>query len=316
MQTLDLDLRPMRDFLLQTDAAMPDQRNIEQILLLHDGFAGKRVGLGQQKPPAACRIKGSGFPPIETSRLIYGASALSAIFRFPHRNSGFPQTMITHSAWVFAIEPSRRYTECRSKCRRKLEKHCGGCGGEQPADRQSVHRNLARQQCSHRTSLEKSKKRACNMQTVVLLYLLSVDAAASLARSEYGALAQLVARNVRNVEVRGSNPLCSTKNLRNLRFFLFASLCLHSEKQGCEQNVSPCKRSQIFGQSFGLRLDLYGKSFFVRFLFSQNSHFHSVCNLRLSKILRYFYILQTNNIIDSGTHASQYECLFYFPKRR
>lgn len=39
---------------------------------------------------AACRIKGSGFPPIETSRLIYGASALSVIFRFPHRNSGFP----------------------------------------------------------------------------------------------------------------------------------------------------------------------------------------------------------------------------------
>ena len=38
-----------------------------------------------------------------------------------------------------------------------------------------------------------------------------------------GALAQLVARNVRNVEVRGSNPLCSTKNLRNLRFFLLLS---------------------------------------------------------------------------------------------
>ena len=90
VQTLDLDLRPMRDFLLETDAAMPDQRNIEQILLLHDGFAGKRVGLGQQKPAAACRIKGSGFPPIETSRLIYGASALSVIFRFPRRNSGFP----------------------------------------------------------------------------------------------------------------------------------------------------------------------------------------------------------------------------------
>ena len=73
----------MRDFLLQTDAAMQDQRNIERILLLHDGIAGKRVGLGQQKPPAACRIKGSGFPPIATSRLIYGASALSVIFRFP-----------------------------------------------------------------------------------------------------------------------------------------------------------------------------------------------------------------------------------------
>lgn len=90
VQTLDLGLRPMRDFLLETDAAMQDQRNIERILLLHDGFAGKRVGLGQQNPTAACRIKGSGFPPIETSRLIYGASALSVIFRVPHRNSGFP----------------------------------------------------------------------------------------------------------------------------------------------------------------------------------------------------------------------------------
>ena len=105
----------------------------------------------------------------------------------------------------------------------EVGKNCGGCGGIQPADRQSIHRNLARQQCGHRTSLEKSKKRACNLQTVVLLYLLSVDAAASPARSEYGALAQLVARNVRNVEVRGSNPLCSTKNLRNLRFFLLFS---------------------------------------------------------------------------------------------
>ena len=99
----------------------------------------------------------------------------------------------------------------------EVEKNCGGdCGGEQPADRQSVHRNLARQQRGHRTSLEKSKKRACNLQTVVLLYLLSVDAAASPARSEYGALAQLVARNVRNVEVRGSNPLCSTILRNNL----------------------------------------------------------------------------------------------------
>ena len=31
-----------------------------------------------------------------------------------------------------------------------------------------------------------------------------------------GALAQLVARNVRNVEVRGSNPLCSTKHNKRI----------------------------------------------------------------------------------------------------
>ena len=61
MQTLDLGLRPMRDFLLQTDAAMQDQRNIEQILLLHDGIAGKRVGLGQQKPAAGAVVQGKVF---------------------------------------------------------------------------------------------------------------------------------------------------------------------------------------------------------------------------------------------------------------
>ena len=32
-----------------------------------------------------------------------------------------------------------------------------------------------------------------------------------------GVLAQLVERNVRNVEVRGSNPLCSTKGMGCLR---------------------------------------------------------------------------------------------------
>lgn len=61
MQTLDLGLRPMRDFLLQTDAAMQDQRNIERILLLHDGITGKRVGLGQQKPPAGAVVQGKVF---------------------------------------------------------------------------------------------------------------------------------------------------------------------------------------------------------------------------------------------------------------
>ena len=37
-------------------------------------------------------------------------------------------------------------------------------------------------------------------------------------KTEYGALAQMVARNVRIVEVRGSNPLCSTRNRKSLDF--------------------------------------------------------------------------------------------------
>ena len=61
VQTLDLDLRPMRDFLLQANAAMQDQRNIERILLLHDGIAGKRAGLGQQWPPAGAVVQGEVF---------------------------------------------------------------------------------------------------------------------------------------------------------------------------------------------------------------------------------------------------------------
>ena len=42
-----------------------------------------------------------------------------------------------------------------------------------------------------------------------------------------GALAQLVARNVRIVEVRGSNPLCSTKRIqiRTRKWFGFVAVC-------------------------------------------------------------------------------------------
>lgn len=84
------------------------------------------------------------------------------------------------------------------------------------------------------------------MQTVVLLYLLSVDAAASPARSEYGALAQLVARNVRNVEVRGSNPLCSTRWTLHEHLLFQRRLCCHgvavmstTEKQGSRLGALP-----------------------------------------------------------------------------
>ena len=46
----------------------------------------------------------------------------------------------------------------------------------------------------------------------------------------YGALAQLVARNVRIVEVRGSNPLCSIakKDLRQIASSLFVCFQGHS----------------------------------------------------------------------------------------
>ena len=39
-----------------------------------------------------------------------------------------------------------------------------------------------------------------------------LDAGSSPASSTRGVLAQLVERNVRNVEVRGSTPLCSTNS--------------------------------------------------------------------------------------------------------
>ena len=47
-------------------------------------------------------------------------------------------------------------------------------------------------------------------------------------KTEYGALAQMVARNVRIVEVRGSNPLCSTRNRKSLDFQGFF-LCFQNE---------------------------------------------------------------------------------------
>lgn len=81
VQTLDLDLRLMRDFLLETDAAMQDQRNIEQILLLHDGFAGKRVGLGQQKPPAGAVVQGEVFLFLGVRRLRQSGKIRAGVVR-------------------------------------------------------------------------------------------------------------------------------------------------------------------------------------------------------------------------------------------
>ncbi len=47
----------------------------------------------------------------------------------------------------------------------------------------------------------------CGLQTMTQCVIM---------RHVLGALAQLVARNVRNVEVRGSNPLCSTRKTPGL----------------------------------------------------------------------------------------------------
>ena len=42
---------------------------------------------------------------------------------------------------------------------------------------------------------------------------------------KYGVLAQLVERQVRNLEVRGSTPLCSTKCVLDEHLFLQRRLC-------------------------------------------------------------------------------------------
>lgn len=60
---------------------MQDQRNIEQILLLHDGFAGKRVGLGQQKPTAGAVVQGEVFLFRSVRRLRQSGKIRAAVVR-------------------------------------------------------------------------------------------------------------------------------------------------------------------------------------------------------------------------------------------
>lgn len=84
----------MRDFLLQTDAAMQDQRNIERILLLHDGIAGKRVGLGQQKPPAGAVVQGEVFLFLGVRRLRQSGKIRAGVVR-----------SLRHIGGVTAVKP-------------------------------------------------------------------------------------------------------------------------------------------------------------------------------------------------------------------
>ena len=54
-----------------------------------------------------------------------------------------------------------------------------------------------------------------------------------------GALAQLVARNVRNVEVRGSNPLCSTTNKNTATWRCFYLYLMKGIRTGAVVNEAP-----------------------------------------------------------------------------
>ena len=51
MQLLDLDLRPMCNLLLQTNALVQDEWDAEKIFPLHTRFSGQHAGLRQKKPP-------------------------------------------------------------------------------------------------------------------------------------------------------------------------------------------------------------------------------------------------------------------------
>lgn len=53
MQLLDLDLRPMCNLLLQTNALVQDEWDAEKIFPLHTRFSGQHAGLRQKKPQRA-----------------------------------------------------------------------------------------------------------------------------------------------------------------------------------------------------------------------------------------------------------------------
>lgn len=120
VQTLDLGLRPMRDFLLQTDAAMPDQRNIEQILLLHDGIAGKRVGLGQQKPAAGAVVQGKVFLFRSVRRLRQSGKILAGVVRSLRHIGGVAAIKPKNVGRGIPAEQPRRRAESKGADSRRL----------------------------------------------------------------------------------------------------------------------------------------------------------------------------------------------------
>ena len=65
------------------------------------------------------------------------------------------------------------------------------------------------------------KNRALQIRKGVVLY----NSFAGNEQIDYGALAQLVARDIRIVEVRGSTPLCSTKTSAIAEVFSYRNDC-------------------------------------------------------------------------------------------
>lgn len=120
MQTLDLGLRPVRDFLLQTDAAMQDQRNIERILLLHDGIAGKRVGLGQQKPPAGAVVQGEVFLFLGVRRLRQSGKIRAGVVRSLRHIGGVTAVKPKNVGRGISAEQPRRRAESKGADSRRL----------------------------------------------------------------------------------------------------------------------------------------------------------------------------------------------------
>ena len=124
VQTLDLGLRPMRDFLLQTDAAMQDQRNIERILLLHDGIAGKRVELGQQMPAAGAVVQGKVFLFRSVRRLRRSGKILAGVVRSLRHIGGVAAIKPKNVGRGIPAEQPRRRAESKGADSRRL-RPCG-----------------------------------------------------------------------------------------------------------------------------------------------------------------------------------------------
>lgn len=110
----------MCDFLLQTDAAMQDQRNIERILLLHNGIAGKRVGLGQQKPTAGAVVQGKVFLFLGVRRLRQSGKIRAGVVRSLRHIGGVTAVKPKNVGRSIPAEQPQRRAESKEADSRRL----------------------------------------------------------------------------------------------------------------------------------------------------------------------------------------------------